>query len=297
VALPEDSDDATTERERLSAALKRGADAAEQLGGTVEAAVIVRGSNEPLIVGNSRRLTRMWSLAKPVAAIATQRVPNGLTPVVRAAIRDAIQRSENCPERRVVLEVQRLAGGITMAKQELAEIVHESGGRVVPTDQAAPASQPCLEYLRTTGEGLKDRLGSTLLLGTWRWGVADAVRFAAALGGGTYGAAGAAVLREMARPKRASREATAEEHTMDADFGAGKVWRRVAYKSGWGGSVQHDFVVGQYGVVEGPGTVAAFAVVFHPDDAHQPLIDDPGRTPADDAIQAVLTPVKQALAD
>jgi hypothetical protein len=300
--LPEASDDPTAmpgaDRERVEAALRGGAAAAERLGGTVEAAVLLPGWPAPAIVGDPRRRSRMWSMAKPVAAIFARLPPEGPTRVVRAAMQNAIQRSENCPQRRVVLEVQKLAGGIPEARQLLAAVIHKSGASVVTTNQAEPATESCREYLRKAGEGLTDPFGSTLLLGTWTWTVADAVRFAGALGNGTYGEPGAAVLYDMARPKRASREATAMEHTMDPAFGAGKVWERVAYKSGWGGTVQHDFVVGQYGTVGGAGTArVAFAVVFHPDEAHQPPIDDPGRTPADEAIQAVLKPVKQALAD
>lgn len=300
-ALPEASDDATAlqypDRERLDAALKLGAATAKRFGGTVEAAILLPGWSQPLTVGNPRRRSRMWSLAKPVTAIAAQRAPGGPTPAVRAAIQVAIQRSENCAQRRVVLEVQELAGGMSEAKDGLVEIIRESGARVVTTDQAAPAPPACEAYLRKTGEGLKDPLGSTLQLGTWTWTVADAVQFAAGLGNGTYREAGAAVVLDMERPKRASSEATSEEHTMTPDFGAGKVWPQVAYKSGWGGSLQDDFVVGQYGSVEGGGSIVAFAVVFHPGAAHQPEIDDPGRTRADEAIQAVLNPVKLALAE
>ena len=124
----------------------------------------------------------------------------------------------------------------------------------------------------------------------------DAVRFARALGAGAYGKAIAQrVLAEMRIPKAASREVAPGELTAPLGWGAGKAFAglRPAYKAGWGGSLDGDFLAGQLAVVDLAAGRLAVVVVFHPD--VQPPSDDPGRTAAPHAIELVMESLRRSL--
>ncbi|HEV2790527.1 MAG TPA: hypothetical protein VGV69_04430, partial [Solirubrobacterales bacterium] len=140
-------------------------------------------------------------------------------------------------------------------------------------------------------------LAPALLLGTSEWRVADAVRFMHALGSGAYGhVLSERILNLMREPKERSREILPEEFTAAVDWGAGRALRVLdpAYKAGWGGTQQGAFMAGQMAVVELPsGERAALAVMFHP--AVQPGQDDPGLTPAPQALEAVMEPLARRL--
>jgi hypothetical protein len=93
----------------------------------------------------------------------------------------------------------------------------------------------------------------------------------------------------MREPKEFSREVLPGEFTAPVDWGAGRALGRFdpAYKAGWGGTQQGDFLAGQMALFEPrSGDRVVVAVIFHP--AVQPSIDDPGLTRAPEALQAVM---------
>jgi hypothetical protein len=93
----------------------------------------------------------------------------------------------------------------------------------------------------------------------------------------------------MRVPKGRSREAEPNEFTAPADWGAGRAFAGLepAYKAGWGGTQQGEFVAGQMALVDFPRSPrTAVAVMFHPD--VPPPIDDPGITAAGAAIELVM---------
>jgi hypothetical protein len=238
---------------------------------------------------------RMWSMSKPVEALAglqlaaRDRVP--VTAGFSVAMQRALRRSENCAARRMVLEVQQLTGGLLGARTAFGAILRVAGARPIvayqtegPTEQSAE----CETFLERERSGLVDPDGEAVLLGTSRWTVEDAARFGHALAGEKYAAAGAAVLMMMAKPKQLSQERGAV-FTADLRWGAGVgfLGYRVAYKAGWGGSRQRAFLAGQFAVVNVKGRHVAVAAMFHP--STQPRIDDPGETSAPEALEEIFT--------
>jgi hypothetical protein len=269
------------DRNRFAAALRDGGARAERLGGEVEAAVWAPGWSAPVTVGRESRRMRMWSMSKPLTALGIYRAGAPDDQTVHNMTR-AITRSENCPQRSVVLRLQEVAGGPAGAARSLEALLRTSGASVDVPTEARTGTCP-------TGSRPALQLGTTL------WTVHDAVSFAHALGDGRFGPFGQRVLHLMGQPKHMSEEAMRGTHTMDPDFGAGKSLKgfRPAYKSGWGGSGDRNFLVGQFGVAEVGGQPVAFAVMFHP--LQQPPRDDPGIDPNDQALERVLDPVAAEL--
>ena len=289
-SIPKAPDPASTQRSALRKALLDGQREAQAMGGTVEAAVMAPGWERPVVVGNGRRHMRMWSMAKAVSAVALRQETDVLPKEVADAMRGALTRSENCAQRRVILELQRQAGGPEQARERLTGILAVAGARArIDAEPVAPVSE-CRDYLAAHGKELEDPFAPALQLGVAEWTVRDAVRFAFALMTGVY-RNGDLVLADMGRSKGEARDVEHEPLKIDPDFGAGKVDDRIAYKGGWGGIEQGNYLVGQLGVF--PESKLAFAVMFHPDE--QPPTEDPGLTEADNAIQAVLRPVANAL--
>lgn len=296
---------ADADRGRLLRALRRGVAAAAGLGGTVEAAAMLDGWQRPLVVTSerrgARRSMRMWSISKVATMIAVlrrlgwgARPGRPLSPELTAALRGAIRRSENCRQRRVVLELQRLAGGPAGARQALAEVFAIAGAEAqVGTAVEAP-EPPCVRYLEGQVE-LPDPLAPGVLLGTSTWRVGDAARLIEALSTGAYGRAiSRRVLALMRAPKLPSREVPAGELTAPVDWGAGEALPGdPAYKAGWGGTLHGNFLAGQIALARLPGLgPVSLAVMFHP--ATQPVRDDPGITAAPAAIETVLDAVLAA---
>jgi hypothetical protein len=283
----------------MQSALDLGVQRAEQFGGRAEAAVWALRWPAPLTSGSAAPM-RMWSMSKPVAAIALLRIAekshHPLSAVVQDAMRRAIQRSENCRQRRVVLELQKLAGGVTQARAAVESVLREAGSAAIVASEAAPAETSCRDYLTRSGAGLAEPLGPALLLGTSTWSVSDAVAFAHALSAGRYGEAGASVLRLMREPKLSSDEQLAGGYTASLDWGAGRALANwdPAYKAGWGGSLHGNFLAGQIAVVEIHGVPIAIAAMFHP--TTEPAGDDPGLTSAPRAVEEILATVTSALA-
>src|SRR4051794_12878121 len=259
---------------RFRAALRDGAARAEALGGQVEAAVWAPGWSAPVTVGRASRRMRMWSMSKPLAALGIY-AAGAPDPATAHNMTRAITRSENCPQRSVVLRLQEVEGGPARAAAFLDSLLNTSGASVDVPAQALPGA--C-----TTGSRRALQLGTTL------WTVKDAVSFAHALGDGAYSQPAVPVLRLMSRPQRTSEEAATGTHTMDPPFGAGIALKdfHPAYKSGWGGSSAGNFLVGQFGVAYVHDQPVAFAVMFHPKQS-MPR-DDPGIAPSPQALETVL---------
>ena len=296
-------------RAAMARALRGGVREAAALGGRVEAAAMYPGWGAPVLAGSPHgdagRWMRMWSMSKAVVMVALLRAEgwaeqrgNGLSPEVESALRAALTRSENCRERRVVLELQHATGaGPAGARRAIAEVIRAAGGRARPGTQVAPPEPGCLEYLEGQRE-IDDPLAPAALLGTSTWRIGDAARFVAALGAGVYGkAVTRKVLPLMRAPKLASREVPPGELTAPLDWGAGAVFAAgppPAYKAGWGGTQQGEFLAGQIALVQPPaGPRLALAVAFHPD--VQPPSDDPGRTAAPQGVERVMGAVRAAL--
>ena len=284
--------DAVATQQALNAAV---ADA-EKLGGKAQAAVWVEGWPAPLA---SPRISsdRMWSLSKVLTALTVIRLSDGgkLSSTVARAIERALIHSENCPQRRVVLELQQLAGGSAGARAALQETlkVAGAGGEITTTVQTADSF--CHSYLRRVSDSIGDPLGPGLLLGTSTWTVADAARFMAALADGRYGEPGNRILALLRRPKGVNTEAPPGNYSADPAWGAGRALTRLdpAYKAGWGGSLQGSFQAGQMAVFDVGGRSVAVAAVFRP--TRQPDRDDPGRTTAPTAIEGIFTTLRRHL--
>jgi hypothetical protein len=286
------------EMERLRSALSRGVAQARTLGGRVQAAVWIDGWTRPVVVGDDLgRRMRMWSMAKPVEAIAVlQRAARvGVRPTAgfRLAMDRALRRSENCAARRMVLELEHLTGGPAAARAAFASVLSEAGAHpTVATETDGPSDQStdCEAFLSRESAGLSVPDREAVLFGTSLWRVDDAVRFAHALADGTFGVEGASVLLTMTKPKLLSQEAGAV-FTASPLWGAGTAFRRyrIAYKAGWGGATRHQFLAGQFAVVYAKRRRAAVAAIFHP--SVQPRIDDPGETTAPHALEAIFAAV------
>ena len=295
------------ERERVKAGLGRGVSAATALGGRAEAAAMLDGWREPVTVSAGpagRRWMRMWSLSKVATAIALlrelgwgERPGEPVSPEVAKALEGAIVRSENCRQRRVVLDLQRVAMGPAAARSAVAAALQTAGAEGRIGTQIEPPEAICLPYLEPLSE-IDDPLAPALLLGTSTWGAEDAVRLVQALGEEAYGAAiSDRVLRLMRMPKRASREVIEGELTAPLDWGAGRAFDGLspAYKAGWGGVLDGEFMASQIVLVTMPGGERlAVAAMFHPQ--VQPIRDDPGITPAPAAIEAIMRALREALA-
>ncbi len=297
----------TPAERRLADALTAGVTRAATLGGDVEAAAMLDSSPTPIVAtseaGGDERYVRMWSISKVATMITLlrllgwgERPGKALSPELESALEGALTRSENCRQRRVVLELQRVAGGIPAARAALADTFTSIGGKAIPGTQVEVPEALCVPFLGEQRE-IPDPLGPALLLGTSRWRVTDAVRLAHALAVGAYGEAiSSRVLALMRVPKLPSRESDPGELTAPLDWGAGAAFFGLlpAYKAGWGGSLNGNFLASQIVVVPlGGGRQVALAVTFHPDS--QPPRDDPGITAAPEAIETVMKAVRSAI--
>lgn len=297
------------QRRPVERALRRGVVAAARVGeGSVEAAAMLAPWGTPVVVsstpGGEDRWMRMWSMSKVVTAVALLRANDWgdapgekLSPEVEEALVAAFTRSENCPQRRIVLELQHSLGDSpARAREALAEVLRTAGGEARPGSEIAPPDAGCVEFLEGQSE-IPDPMAPALLLGTSEWRVGDAARFMHALGEDAYGkATSRMVLSLMREPKQRSREALPGEFTAPVDWGAGRALGRFepAYKAGWGGTQQAAFMAGQMALFDPPsGGPVALAVVFHP--AVEPSIDDPGLTRAPEALETVMRALVEGL--
>jgi hypothetical protein len=251
------------------------------------------GWRDPLtassVPAGTNRTVRMWSTSKVATAILLLRqlgwgAQPGRPPSsqLRSALEGALRRSENCRQRRVVLAVQTGSGSPAAAADQLTDLFLQAGAHPLIARRTQGPDQLCARYL-------DDSAAQALMLGTSRWRMSDAARFAHALGAGEYGrAATDHLLAIMRAPKLRSREAPAADYTPALAWGAGTALgcARPAYKAGWGGAQAHSFVAEQIAVLRNGKRVGAIAVAFAP--TAQPPIDDPGLTPAPAAIELVM---------
>jgi len=292
---PEGPDPET--RLRFADALEAAAAAGPRHDGRLEVAVMGEGWRGPIVLTSDHkraRRIRAWSVSKVFTTVALlDRMGWGDDPgvapsaEVSEAIDRALVRSENCPQRRLTLELQRIAGGTPEdAREAIRDVLAVAGARRFSAAvQAQPPETLCSEYM-AQARGVADPNATALLAGTSTWTVADAARFGAALGEGAYGDAVARrILKVMRRPKALSEEIQHIDFTapLDWGFGAALAPRRVAYKAGWGGTQHGDFVAEQLAIWRtGDDSAVAVAVAFHPNE--QPLRDDPGVTSAPQAL-------------
>lgn len=279
------------EQARLREALMRGVVAAERFGGTAEAAVWLDGWSAPVIAGDKDRAMRMWSMSKVVTAVAVfERVAGRQpSPELEEALVAALVRSENCPQRRVIVGLQQLAGGVEQARAAFDDVLARAGARATIAGAPQAPEEYCQPYLTTHDATVPGHaLDPAYQYGTATWTVGDAVAFAHALGTGEYGEPGRRVLELLRRPKQPSTEEGAQLST-STGWGVGQVFGAAAYKAGWGGAQRGDFLVGQIAVVSSGGRTAAIAAMFHP--LRQPAADDPGQAHAAEALEALLRPL------
>ncbi len=282
-------------------ALERGARDGLRLGVRVSAAIWSSKWREPQTLDGGRPL-RWWSMAKPVTALAVlqQAAEQGspVSPQLSEAMERAIRRSENCPQRRVVLELQHRAGGEAAARARLAEIFARIGvaQRVQVTHQSQRAQPGCLPYLEASSPPGGDTAAPALLLGTSTWTPSAAAAFARGLASDTFGEPGARVLTMMRGRKLRSREQLPGDYTAALDWGAGRAFRgwSPAYKSGWGGASAHRFMAGQIVALRLSHASYGIAVMARPL-RQQPSVDDPGLTGTPQAVEAVLRRLRTAI--
>jgi hypothetical protein len=284
---------------KLRAALRRGVvDATRAYPGTAEIAAWVSGDATPVWYGDAETPHRMWSMSKVATAIALERETHGHDGVLtREALADALARSDNCAQRTLVGKLQDVTGGPANALDAFGGVLSDSGAspRSRPqegTIDAAGGDTGCPQYVRSHG-GSPD--GKALLLGTAEWNLLDAIQFAHALGDGTYGAPGRTVLRLMRQPKLRPQTSDPSFLTVPLDWGAGRAFSGLdpAYKGGWGGYNQKDYLAGQIVVVHIGGKLVALAAIYHP--LQQPANDDPGQTHSDRALELMFAPARRAL--
>ncbi len=278
--------------------LEQGSTDALERGVTIYAAVSADGWNRAAQVNGGEQL-RMWSTAKAVTATSalTTAAKRGKQPTseLDAAMRDAIQRSENCRQRRVVLWLQEMTGGPSGAADAVRSTLASTGIDDVDVPQtAATPDAECIDYLNASSA--PNPLGPSLLLGTAKWTAVGASRFSLGLAAGSFGAAGRRVYRLMQLPKQRSREQKdPTAYTAAVDWGAGKkamAGLKPAYKSGWGGVEQRSFIAGQIVALRVSGVSYGVAVFGAP--VTQPVNDDPGKTEVPAAVEdllALLAPV------
>lgn len=254
------------------------------------APVVARATGSP-----TSAEVRMWSVSKVATAVTLlhamrwgERPGDGIGPELDGALDGALTRSENCRQRRVVLGLQELAGSTDAAADLVAQTFSLAGAYPQVAHGTQAADPTCDAYLAQI-RGVGAPLAVALTLGTSRWRVADAARFAYTLGSGGYGAAVAReLLSRMRQAKGPSRESPPENYTANLEWGAGRALAclRPAFKAGWGGAQAGRFVAEQIAIVREAGHTAVIAVTFLP--ALQPPLDDPGVTVAPAGIEAVM---------
>jgi hypothetical protein len=302
--------DGAADRARIAAALQGITVGAHRYDGELEVGAMRDSWTAPLVRASTRhgadRAMRAWSMSKVFTAVSLLRAEHWrhalgepLAAEVTAAMTNAIRRSENCAQRRVVLALQDASGGTpAAARAAISDVMRLAGATTVRVATQAEAPDPaCAAYLATQRH-LRRPGAIALLTGTSIWHLSDALRFTHALATGVYGdAVTSAVLDLMRKPKLRSREGVRADFSAPVGWGAGAAMGpgKVAYKAGWGGTQQGAFLAGQIAVIELPGNRwAAAAAMFHPHS--EPPKDDPGLTRAPAAITAAMRALAKTLA-
>ncbi|MGH2958784.1 MAG: hypothetical protein ACRDKE_04220 [Solirubrobacterales bacterium] len=297
----------TAERAALLEATTRGVAIAERSGDRAAAVVWPTGWKQPVVVaGHAPASGQMWSLSKPVTAIAAYdaavgQAANGLpSKGLRQGIKDSIRRSDNCGQRRVALGLQELYGGIqAKAIKAFADVLGEAGATVetgaIQRKQDSAESSDCTRYITEVAplESVKST-DPAVQFGTTEWTSLQAATFAHALASGTYGPAGEYVLDLMGQSKLKPRPDTNKDPLVpkDLNWGAGNAfvaWK-AAYKSGWGGKREQNFAATQIVVLRGVKPSVALAAVVYP---KAPVADeDPEKTTAPEDLTDIFTQIR-----
>lgn len=292
----------------LLEATTRGVEIAQQGGDRAAAVVWPTGWKEPVVVdGKAPTSGQMWSLSKPVTAIAAydpavaQSAAGVPSPGLRQGMKDAIRRSDNCGQRRVVLGLQELSGGSqAKAIKAFADMLGKAGATVetggIQRKQDAAESSDCARYF-TEVAPLKGINGTepAIQFGTTEWTPLQAANFAHALASGTYGPAGEYVLDLMGQSKLPPRLDTNKNPLVpkNLNWGAGSVFGKAwkpAYKSGWGGKSEQNFAATQIVVLRGVNPSVAIAAVVYP---KAPVADeDPEKTTAPEGLTDIFTQIR-----
>jgi hypothetical protein len=201
----------------------------------------------------------------------------------------------------VVLALQHVSGTVGRAERNFRNVLSSVGANPQGNPILSPFSDAgsCLPSLEAAADGLSDAelRAPTLELGTNLWTVEDAVRFAFSLGAGAFGAPGRSVVGWMQLPKARAEGEPHAAYTSPLDLPpAGgrfpQAWR-AAYKGGWGGSQQHDYITEQIVILHIDHQVVALAAMFRPD--AQPSVDNPGLTVAPTALEDVFARARAEL--
>lgn len=297
----------------LGRALHRAVAAARPYG-TGEAAVMLDGWGSPLLAGDIAEPVRPWSMVKLVTAVALldELEQQGVGDPGRSLspyLQRALERSDNCAQRELIVQLQRVSGSMGAALAQVHETVARAGAgidtaSVQSNGRAVGCVAPGYVGIRPA-----DAREPALLMGTARWTIAAAVRFVQALRSGVYDRSVHApgvlpVLAPLLRhPKANSAEPAASDITADPSWGMGQAFARpcwrLAYKAGWG-SGPTPYLAGQVGWVElSGGHFAVISVFYRPNAAYQARAqarsDDPALVQAPAATAAMLAPIKTAL--
>lgn len=279
--------------EPVLAAIQSGVKKANARGGTSGAAVWVEGWDEPVTAGYDRTY-RLWSTSKPLTAIGVLDRQTKPDPQVDEAMHDALVKSSNCGQRRMVIELQDLAGGIAGAEAAFTEVASRSSISDL-TQPQQDASSACDSYLSQLG--VTDLPQAAALFGPVEWTTSDSASFAKNLGAGTYGASGKRVLDQLKMPKEKSDDPLSGESVKtNLSWGAGDVFPpswNLGYKSGWGGTDQENYLASQLVSLNIGGIPVGVSAVFMPD--QQPSNDAVGQGPEDDALEDIFTEVRKSL--
>ena len=97
-------------------------------------------------------------------------------PALMAAVSDAITKSDNCAQRRVVLDLQQREGGIDGAQAAFDTVLERAGVTLSTRPQRAniDGDPDCRPYLATNGAEIRDPFGTALQFGTDEWTLHDA---------------------------------------------------------------------------------------------------------------------------
>lgn len=291
-------------RAALLEAVQRGVELAEAGGDRASAAVWPAGWKQPIVVaGHAPPLGRMWSLSKPATAVAALQAAteSGSAPSagLKQGIKDAIRRSDNCGQRRIVLGLQQLSGNSqAKAITKFSGVLKEAGVSIKPGSiqraQDADDVADCRTYLTSVAPLQGAANTPAAQFGTAEWSPKQAAEFAHALATDTYGSSGEYVLDAMSKPKLPPRADTSNNpiEPIQLNWGAGNVFSgwEPAYKSGWGGKATGNFSVAQLVVLRSiDPSPAIFAVVY----PKAPAADEnPERGTAPSGIEAILGSIK-----
>ena len=301
---------AELQKQLTNAAASAVTKASSEFNGKTSVAVFVSGAAQPSVVGaDDSQPKRLWSLSKPVTAIAAlkaaEATPQGASPQLQRAIDDAITKSSNCGQRRVALGLQTLAKGSSGAESEFNKVLATAGVQAAANGLDTGTTNDCARYIKqVNGSGQPDNQPS-VYFGTAQWTVADAARFALALGDGKYGKAGEFVKSEMSKQKQlddttdgvmSGQAQPGQDYTVNSvDWGAGNAFGEwnPAWKAGWGGSDAKQFQITQIATFKYKGLTVAVVARFAP--SAPTTSDDPGKTTGPRAIESVFTQMASKL--